>query len=213
MSRPTYRLYVVRMVLGAMVLDGRYVTVEERSAACALDATETIPLAPDFAVDKSGEPKLQDLQIKCKGLNKLVKRSGAHSKGTQLLSLIMLDLEERQGKRKQGSGYRSGGRKLNQMEGEKRRLRYLAQFYTACFSMLQCCPSQSLFEYSVGEEEPQYYSSTLVLGQTIAHCAEHAQLPTANLSILTNGLPFCISFWKEHPDAVQYLIQVCLCVH
>mmetsp|Transcript_27581 Transcript_27581/g.49707 ORF Transcript_27581/g.49707 Transcript_27581/m.49707 type:complete len:1496 (-) Transcript_27581:479-4966(-) len=208
--RSNYRVVAGRMALGLMVLDGKYLSVDERTEGCLLEVDDTIPMAPALAIDKSREPKIQDLKVKFQCLNRVAKQASHQSKGSQLLALTVFDLEEQLGLRGAG-GYGAGGsRKAALPQKESRRLRYLAHYYTTSFNMLQACPSQSLFEYAVGQDQPEYYNSSLLLGQAILHCAQQCTLPGSSANMMTNSLPFCIAFWKEHLDATQCLIQLLL---
>eukprot|EP00667_Euglena_gracilis_P002156 EG_transcript_2155 len=205
LRRPDYRAVVARLALGVLALDGAYLTPAERLHACYLDAAETVPLAPELAADKSAEPKVPDLKVKFQALNRLIKQVGQRSKGTQLLSLIRLDLEDKAGQR----GRRQSPA-LGLTEGEKRRLRYLSLFHTAFFNLLQSCPAQSLFQYDVPKTSPEYSSSRLTLGQALAHGLEHGRLLGVNVGLITNALPFCIPFWRDHKEAAQCLFQLVL---
>ena len=52
---------------GLMVLDGKYLSVDERTEGCMLEVDDTIPMAPALAIDKSREPKIQDLKVQPMG--------------------------------------------------------------------------------------------------------------------------------------------------
>eukprot|EP01012_Entosiphon_sulcatum_P000507 TRINITY_DN10084_c0_g1_i1.p1 TRINITY_DN10084_c0_g1~~TRINITY_DN10084_c0_g1_i1.p1 ORF type:complete len:1035 (+),score=106.54 TRINITY_DN10084_c0_g1_i1:82-3186(+) len=200
-----YRYRAVRMCAGLMVLDDVYVAPHERAYAASLCSDETVSIAPTLAPKRAGTnlPRLPPIADKLHHLHLVSKRATLASQAGQLVSLLLTDLELVTGR-----AYRGATRNRSLPDTEKRRLRFLGIHHTELYNLLQMCPSTSLFQFSVGPDEPAYYCSHVDVTTSVTDCLLHAQISSANAHILPNALPFCVAFWDSRRQQAQFLVQL-----